>query len=89
MNHKSLLPSDREEVYIPRIESLISDRNIQKAALRVKRNKGAPGIDGITVQEIEKAHDRPTPTVTSHELVARRILKRRRLLPTTVERALR
>jgi len=60
---QSFLPSNREETYIPRIESLVSDYNIQEAALRVKRNKGAPGIDGITVQEIEKAINTKWPKI--------------------------
>lgn len=51
----TFLPSNQNEAYIPRINSLVSDYNIQVAIELVKRNKGAPGIDGITVQEIDKA----------------------------------
>ncbi len=61
----SFLPSNQDEAYIPRIESLVSDSNMQVATMLVKRNKGAPGIDGITVQEIEKVMKTKWPNPSS------------------------
>lgn len=59
----TLLPSDQDEGYIPKIESLVSDYNIQVATKLVKRNRGAPGIDGVTVQEIEEAMKTKWPKI--------------------------
>ena len=39
--------------YTPTIERIVSDWNIQEAANAVKSNKGAPGIDGMTTEEID------------------------------------
>lgn len=39
--------------YQPSIESLVRDWNIQEALKAVKRNKGAPGIDGMEVEQLE------------------------------------
>jgi len=58
-----LLPYNQDGTYIPKIESLINDSNIQVAIALVKRNKGAPGIDGITVQEIEEAMKTKWPKI--------------------------
>lgn len=35
------------------LEEMLSDENIIKAYKQVKRNKGAPGIDGMTVNELK------------------------------------
>lgn len=35
------------------MEKILSEENLQKAIKKVKQNKGAPGIDKMTVQEIE------------------------------------
>lgn len=35
------------------LEEMLSDENIMKAYKQVKRNKGAPGIDGMTVNELK------------------------------------
>ena len=35
------------------LEKMLSDENIMKAYKQVKRNKGAPGIDGMTVNELK------------------------------------
>jgi len=48
-----ILPSNQHNTYIPKIESIVSDDNIRRATAIVKRNKGAPGIDGITIEEID------------------------------------
>lgn len=35
------------------MEKILSEENLQKAIQKVKQNKGAPGVDKMTVQEIE------------------------------------
>ncbi len=49
---ESILPNSQRFTYIPKIESVVNDYNIQEAMKAVIRNKGAPGIDGITTEEI-------------------------------------
>jgi RNA-directed DNA polymerase len=49
----SILPSVHE-TYIPTIESVVSDSNMKRALKAVIRNKGSPGIDGVTTEEIER-----------------------------------
>ena len=39
------------------IEKILSDENISEAIKRVKSNKGAPGVDKMTVNEIDKYFD--------------------------------
>lgn len=36
------------------IEKILSEENLQKAIQKVKKNKGAPGVDKMTVQEVEE-----------------------------------
>ena len=36
------------------IEEILSEENLQKAIRKVKKNKGAPGVDEMTVQEVEE-----------------------------------
>ena len=36
------------------IEKILCEENLQKAIRKVKKNKGAPGVDKMTVQEIEE-----------------------------------
>lgn len=36
------------------IEKILSEENLQKAIRKVKKNKGAPGVDRMTVQEVEQ-----------------------------------
>ena len=36
------------------IEKILSEENLQKATRKVKKNKGAPGVDKMTVQEVEE-----------------------------------
>ena len=36
------------------IDSLVADFNIREAASKVKKNKGAPGIDNITTEELDE-----------------------------------
>lgn len=51
---QSSLPGDQGYKYTASIDKLVSDFNIQEAIHRVKKNKGAPGIDNITTEEIEE-----------------------------------
>lgn len=39
------------------IEKILSEENLQKAIRKVKKNKGAPGVDKMTVQEVEEWFD--------------------------------
>lgn len=50
----SILPDSQHYIYIPTIKRMVNDYNIQEAIKAVVRNKGAPGIDGVTIGEIEK-----------------------------------
>ena len=38
----------------PMIEEILSDENIKLAKDRVCQNKGAGGVDGVTVQELDQ-----------------------------------
>lgn len=51
---ESLLPNKGRYIHIPTIEGVVSSYNIQEATKAVIRNKGAPGIDGITTEEIKE-----------------------------------
>src|SRR5690625_6356610 len=44
----------KEQDGINLIEEVISDNNLWNAYKRVYANKGAPGVDGITIYELEK-----------------------------------
>ena len=37
------------------MEKILSKENLQIAIKKVKQNKGVPGIDKMTVQEVEEA----------------------------------
>lgn len=58
----TLLPGSHD-TYVPTIESVVSDCNIEEAVVAVKRNKGAPGIDGITTEEIRKVMQEKWPKI--------------------------
>ena len=60
---KSFLPGDQNGTYIPTIERVVSDSNIQAAIKAVMRNKGAPGIDGVTVGEIKRVMQERWPMI--------------------------
>jgi len=48
-----LLPGVHWTIYQPTIEMVVNELNIQDALKAVIRNKGAPGIDNMQVQELE------------------------------------
>lgn len=50
---QSILPNSQHYTYIPKIEGVVSDYNIQEATKAVIRNKGSAGIDDITTEEIK------------------------------------
>src|SRR5690625_6435092 len=45
----------KEETSVELLEEILSNQNMNKAYKRVYRNKGASGVDGVTVKEM-KAH---------------------------------
>jgi RNA-directed DNA polymerase len=63
----STLPSSHN-TYIPTIESVVDDCNIMEAIKTVKRNKGAPGIDGITTEEIDEVMPKVWPQIKQNIL---------------------
>jgi RNA-directed DNA polymerase len=53
---QTLLPiGSHGESYIATIEAIVNDCNIQKATQAIISNRGAPGVDGITTEEIKEA----------------------------------
>lgn len=58
----SVLPSGRD-AYIATIESVVDDCNMKRAAAKVKSNKGAPGIDGVTTEEISEVMQKQWPQI--------------------------
>jgi len=57
-----ILPSDHD-AYITTIESVVDDCNMQRAVAKVKSNKGAPGIDGVTTEEIAEVMQKQWPQI--------------------------
>lgn len=49
-----ILQNGKENTNVRLIETILSDSNIELAIKKVKSNKGAPGIDSMTVDEIDK-----------------------------------
>lgn len=43
---------ERPAVAGPSMEAIVERENLKKALAQVKRNKGAPGIDGMTVEDL-------------------------------------
>ena len=58
----SILPSDHNS-HIPTIESVVDDCNMKEAIAAVIRNKGSPGIDGITTEEIKRTLIKQWPQI--------------------------
>jgi RNA-directed DNA polymerase len=60
---ESILPDGQSYIRIPKIENVVHDHNIQEAIKAVTRNKGAPGIDGVTTQEINRVMQKQWPRI--------------------------
>jgi len=58
----SILPSGHD-TYIATIEGVVDDCNMKKAVAKVVSNKGAPGIDGITTEEIQEVMQKRWPQI--------------------------
>ena len=57
----------------PSMEAVVEPGNLKKALARVRRNKGAPGVDGMTVDELGdhlKAHCRDQVSAPRRQLHA-------------------
>ena len=63
----SILPSDCN-TYVPTIGSVVDDCNMKRAIDAVIRNKGAPGIDGITTDEIKGVLQKQWPQIKQNIL---------------------
>ena len=50
------------------MEAIVARDNLRKALARVRRNKGAPGIDGMTVEELPRYLKDHWPTIRSQLL---------------------
>ena len=60
---ESFLPGINSNAYVATIECAVSSQNIRVALAAVKRNKGSPGIDGVTIDEIDKVMLRQWPAI--------------------------
>ena len=58
----SILPSSYD-AYIPTIEGVVDECNMQKAIKAVISNKGSPGIDGVTTEEIKTVMQKHWPQI--------------------------
>ena len=63
----------------PSMEAIVERDNLRKALAQVKRNKGAPGIDGMTVEELG-------PYLKEHWLTIRALLLEGTYKPQPVRR---
>lgn len=61
------------------LESMLSNENIMEAYKQVKRNKGAPGIDGMTINELKGYLDENIDTI-------REQIRTRKYKPSPVRR---
>lgn len=60
---ESILPDNQHYTYTPRIEGVVDGYNIQEAMKAVIRNKGAPGVDGVTTEEIKGVLEKLWPKI--------------------------
>jgi len=60
---ESILSDNQRYIHIPKIEGVVNDYNMQEAMKAVIRNKGAPGIDGITTEEIKGVMEKQWPKI--------------------------
>jgi RNA-directed DNA polymerase len=54
---------ERPAVAGPSMEAVVEDKNLKKALAQVKRNKGAAGIDGMTVDDLPAHLKEQWPTI--------------------------
>jgi group II intron reverse transcriptase/maturase len=59
----SLLPDRQRYTHIAKIEGVVSSYSIQEAVKAVVRNKGAPGVDGITTEDIKEIMQKRWPQI--------------------------
>ena len=59
----TFLPSGQYDTDMATMEGVVDDINIQEAVKAVISNKGAPGIDGITTEEIKKVMREQWPKI--------------------------
>jgi RNA-directed DNA polymerase len=52
----------------PSMEAIVERENLKKALAQVKRNKGAPGIDGMTVDDLAAHLKQHWPTIRAQLL---------------------
>lgn len=60
---RSLLPSKEHTAYITSIERVVDSHNMKEAYNAVIRNKGAPGVDGISTEEIKEVIKKKWPQI--------------------------
>jgi RNA-directed DNA polymerase len=60
---ESILPDNQRYIYTPKIRGVVDDYNMQEAMKAVIRNKGSPGIDGITTEEIKEVMQKQWPKI--------------------------
>lgn len=60
---ETLLPNNQCNLPVPTIEGVVHDCNIQRAIKVVISNKGAPGVDGVTVEDIKGIIQKEWPKI--------------------------
>jgi RNA-directed DNA polymerase len=59
----AMSPTALSDTSMTLMEQIVDERNVLKAWRNVKANKGAPGPDGVTLDEFEKSFRHAWPTV--------------------------
>ena len=65
-----------EEQQMKLMEEILSEKNLKMAIKKVKQNKGAPGVDKMTVQEVEQWFEQ-----YREELISKTMNKQYRPMP--------
>ena len=65
-----------EEQQMKLMEEILSEKNLKMAIKKVKQNKGAPGVDKMTVQEVEQWFEQ-----YREELISKMMNKQYRPMP--------